>query len=61
MLQVRLLAAATGRTVFTHELEAGELPLTARGVHLTDTSSAARTQPLIAVGTSFSAGVNLIG
>ncbi len=55
--QVRLLAVATGRTVFRHELEAGEVPLTARGVHLADKSpSGKKTRPLVAVGTSFSAG-----
>ena len=54
--QVRLLAAGSGRVVFSYDLEAGEVPLVARGVHLADRSAAGRSRPLIAVGTSFSAG-----
>lgn len=53
---MRLLAAGTGRAIFSHELEAGELPLVARGVHLIDKTAGGKSRPLIAVGTSFSAG-----
>ena len=42
--------------MYSHELEAGETVLVAKGVHLADCRDGGRTRPLIAVGTSFSAG-----
>jgi hypothetical protein len=50
------VAAGSGKDVFSYELEAGEVPLVARAVHLADRSASGRSRPLIAVGTSFSAG-----
>lgn len=56
MAQLRLVAAGSGKCIFSYDLEAGEVPLVARAVHLADRSAAGRSRPLIAVGTSFSAG-----
>ena len=54
--QVRLVSPATGKVVARYGLEAGEVALAAAVVHLSDSSASGRTRPLVAVGTSFSAG-----
>ncbi len=48
--------AAGGKVVGRYLLEAGEVALTARAVHLADRNNSGRTRPLMAVGTSFAAG-----
>ena len=48
--------AAGGKVVGRHVLEAGEIALTVRAVHLADRNNSGRTRPLMVVGTSFAAG-----
>lgn len=48
--------AAGGKVVGHCVLEAGEVALTVRAVHLADRNNSGRTRPLMAVGTSFAAG-----
>ena len=55
-LQLRLVAPGSWRTVARQQLLPAEVATCLRCVHLTASRSKA-TQPLIAVGTSFSAGV----
>jgi hypothetical protein len=56
MLQVRLVSPSSGKTAARYGLEAGEVVLSVTAVHLSDSSTMSHTRPLIAVGTSFSAG-----
>lgn len=60
LMQVRLVAPSSGKVVARYGLEAGEVVLAAVAVHLADSSASGRTRPLVAVGTSFSAGLALI-
>lgn len=55
-MQVQLVGGSGGKVVGRYMLEAGEVALTARAVHLADRNNGDRTRPLIAVGTSFTAG-----
>lgn len=58
-MQVQLVGGSGGNVVGRYMLEAGEVALTARAVHLADRNNGDRTRPLIAVGTSFTAGTQL--